>query len=329
MHSTRQQLLDLLADGQFHSGQALGAALGISRGAIWKQVAALNELGLDVFRAPGRGYRLARPLERLDAGVIRHGLSAMAHEQLSELLLFDSTDSTNSRLLAQTDAGGVLACLAEHQSAGRGRRGRNWVSPFGANLYLSLSWPFSSLPPDFSALGLAAGVAARRALQDVGIRGVQLKWPNDLYARGAKLGGVLLEMRGEPPGACRIVAGIGINVAMPENAARDVSQRWIDLEQLAKDAEVSRNALAAALLNRWIEAFAHFEAEGFAPFLNEWREADLLAGQEVEISDSREQLSGRALGVARDGALELETTQGIRRIVAGDASLRAAARSTS
>lgn len=329
MQANRQQLLDLLADGQFHSGETLGAALGISRGAIWKQVATLNELGLDVFRVPGRGYRLARPLERLDSSAIRSCLSAKADEQLVDLLLFDSTDSTNSRLLAQADASGVLACLAEHQSAGRGRRGRDWISPFGANLYLSLSWPFSSLPPDFPALGLAAGVAARRALRDVGIEDVQLKWPNDLYAHGAKLGGVLLEMRGEPPGACRIVAGIGINVAMPENAARDVNQRWIDLAQLLPGTQISRNALAAALLNRWIEAFAQFETEGFAPFLAEWREADLLAGREVEISDSREQLSGRALGVARDGALELETPQGVRRVVAGDASLRAAARSAS
>lgn len=329
MHATRRQLLDLLADGNFHSGEALGAALGVSRGAVWKQVAALQALGLDVFRVPGRGYRLARPLECLSADSIRRGLSVQAKERLGELLLFDTTDSTNSRLLAQPDAKGVLACLAEHQSAGRGRRGRDWISPFAANLYLSLSWPFGSLPPDFSALSLAAGVAARRALRDAGIEGVQLKWPNDLYARDAKLGGVLLEIRGEPPGACRVVAGIGVNVAMPENAARDVGQRWIDLAQLSQGAQVSRNALAAALLNRWIEAFAQFELEGFAPFLGEWREADLLAGQEVEITDSREQLSGRALGVARDGALELETVQGVRRVVAGDATLRAAARSAS
>jgi len=322
-HATRQRLLDLLADGHFHSGEALGEVLGISRGAVWKQIAALSDLGLDIFRVPGRGYRLSRPLEWLNTADIKSALWPSTDARLTELLLFDSTDSTNSQLLARNGpADAVLGCLAEHQTAGRGRRGRQWISPFGANLYLSLSWPFASLPPDFPALGLVAGVAARRALSDVGVANIQLKWPNDLYAEGAKLGGILLEMRGEPPGACRVVAGMGINVAMPDRAATEVDQRWIDLSHLPGGDAVSRNALAAALLNRWIEAFAVFETAGFGRFIEEWRSADLLAGHDVEISDGRERLEGRARGVAHDGALELETTDGVRRIVAGDASLR-------
>ncbi|MBW3567031.1 MAG: biotin--[acetyl-CoA-carboxylase] ligase, partial [Proteobacteria bacterium] len=276
MHATRRRLLDLLADGQFHSGESLGASIGVSRGAVWKQIATLQALGLDVFRVPGRGYRLARPLERLDDSAIRDGLWPATRTRLAELVLFDTTDSTNTRLLARRDPpDAVVACVAEHQSAGRGRRGRAWVSPFGANLYLSLSWPFANLPPDFPALGLAAGVAARRALRDIGIDDIRLKWPNDLYSGNAKLGGILLEMRGEPPGACRVVAGIGINIDMPRDAATAIDQPWINLSGLV-DGAVSRTALAAALLNRWIEAFAAFENEGFAGFMNEWRQADML-----------------------------------------------------
>lgn len=323
MQATRQRLLRLLADGRFHSGQALGAALGISRGAVWKQVAALDGLGLDVFRVPGRGYRLSRPLELLDAPVIQSALSPATRARLGALEVAGSVESTNSRLLAGPE-NTVAACLAEHQQAGRGRRGRTWVSPFGANLYLSLAWPFESLPPDFSCLGLAMGVAARDALADCGFAGIRLKWPNDLYASGAKLGGILLEMRGEPPGRSRVVAGIGINVSMPAGAATGIGQRWVDLAALAGGMPPSRNRLAAALLERWIAAFETFERHGFAAFHEAWRAADLLAGQAVEVSDGREVIRGTALGVAPDGALELDTPAGLRRIVAGDASLRAA-----
>lgn len=323
MQTTRRRLLELLADGHFHSGESLGAVLGISRGAIWKQVAGLNALGLDVFRVPGRGYRLAQALELLDRDRILAALRPEVRGRLADVLLLDSVDSTNAFLL-EKNQDKVLACFAEHQHAGRGRRGRTWISPFGANLYFSLSWPFTSLPPDFPALGLAAGVAARRALAAVGFDDVQLKWPNDLYAQGAKLGGILLEMRGEPPGACRVVAGIGINVAMPETLAQPIDQQWTDLRRLAGGSTPSRNLLAGTLLDHWVVAFAAFERDGFAGFRAEWQAADLLAGCEVDVADGRQHLRGRARGVAADGALELETPEGLRRIVAGDASLRGA-----
>lgn len=318
MQATRQRLIAALADGRFHSGETLGATLGISRGAVWKQVAALETLGLDVFRVPGRGYRLARPLELLDRDRMLERLGPRVPERL---FVFDSIDSTNAWLAAN---GGdeVAVCLAEHQTAGRGRRGRGWISPFGANLYLSLNWPFASLPPDFPALALAAGVAARRALRDLGFERISLKWPNDLYAAGAKLGGILLEMRGEPPGPCRVIAGIGVNVAMPHTAGGEVDQAWTDLARLGGGKAPSRNALAAALIAHWLDAFGEFEREGFGGFRQEWREADLLAGRDVEISDGRRVLAGRALGVAADGALEVETVAGVQRVVAGDASLR-------
>lgn len=321
MPATRQRLLGLLADGHFHSGEALGAALGVSRGAIWKQVATLAAIGLDVFRVPGRGYRLARPLELLDRDRIMAAMPSGARDRLAEIFVFDSIDSTNAFLSAHR-GDGALACFAEHQLAGRGRRGRTWVSPFGANLYLSMSWPFASLPPDFPALGLAAGVAAKRALAELGFRDeIRLKWPNDLYAQNAKLGGILLEIRGEPPGACRVIAGIGINVAMPDKAAESVGQAWTDLARLQDGAAPSRNALAAALLAHWIAAFAAFERDGFAGFRAEWRAADLLAGCDVDVEDGRQRWQGRARGVASDGALEIETAEGLRRVVAGDASL--------
>lgn len=324
MQPNRERLLALLADGEFHSGEGLGEALGISRAAVWKHVAAISELGLEVERLPGQGYRLHRPLELLSETSISGLLADATRARLGELRVIDSVDSTNALLMREYDASDdrVVACLAEQQTAGRGRRGRPWYSPFGANLYFSISWPFASLPPDFSALSLAMGVAARRALVSLGVD-VQLKWPNDLYARGRKLGGILLEMRGEPPGPCRVVAGIGINVSMPEQAAEAVDQPWIDATTLLGEAP-SRNALAAALLDCWVEGLATFECSGFSGFHREWRLADLLAGQEVVVVDAAQRWQGRARGVAGDGALEVETGGGVKRFVAGDASLREA-----
>lgn len=326
MQLARQRLLALLADGRFHSGEALGGELGVSRAAVWKQIAALNELGLDVCRVPGRGYRLAQPLELLDRDRIRSELSPVARARLADLHLFHSIDSTNAYLMRDTalSPSAVIACLAEQQTAGRGRRGRPWVSPFGANLYLSLSWPFDSLPPDFSALSLAAGVALHRALAQLGFGAVRLKWPNDLYGGNAKLGGILIEMRGEPPGPCRIVAGAGINVVMPGASVAAVDQPWTDLATLAGGTPPSRNRLAAVVLNQWIEAFGQFATSGFAGFHDEWRNADLLSGREVVLLDGARRWQGKARGVAPDGALEVDTNEGLRRFVAGDVSLREA-----
>lgn len=326
MQVTRQRLLALLADGRFHSGEALGGELGMSRAAIWKQISALNELGLDICRVPGRGYRLAQPLELLDAERIRSELSPAARNRLTDLQLYHSIDSTNAQLMRETELppAAVIACLAEQQTAGRGRRGRPWVSPFGANLYLSLSWPFESLPPDFSALSLAVGVAVHRALTGLGFDAVRLKWPNDLYANNAKLGGILIEMRGEPPGPCRIVAGVGINVVMPAASAVSVDQAWTDLATLVDGEPTSRNCLAAAVLNQWIGALAEFAVSGFAGFHGEWCRADLLAGREVVLLDGARRWQGTAQGVAADGALEVDTDEGLRRFVAGDVSLREA-----
>lgn len=327
MRSTRRELLGLLADGATHSGEALGAALGISRAAVWKQVSALGALGLQVEREAGRGYRLRQPLDLLEPGWIEAALSDRARSMLGELRVAEVVGSTNALLMEENlpfDAPPV-ALFAEQQTSGRGRRGRQWVSPFASSLSFSLGFGFERLPPDFPALGLALGVAARRAFSRLGIRPPALKWPNDLYAGGAKLGGILLEMRGEPPGACRLVAGIGVNVAVPGEQGQGIGQAWANVRDLCEPDQVpGRNALAAALLEEWLAALPLFQAEGFAPFLPEWREADWLAGMQVVVLEADRELRGRAQGVAADGALEVEVEGQLRRFVSGDVSLREA-----
>lgn len=249
-------------------------------------------------------------------------LPAAAREHLRELTLLAEVDSTNRFLLESdaADGGGVWACMAEAQSAGRGRRGRPWVSPFGTNLYLSVLRAYSMAPESLQALSLAVGVAAARALQAVGVHGVTLKWPNDILLGGKKLGGVLLEMTGASAGPWRVVAGIGINVAMPRSAGEDIDQPWTDLVSHGLQAE--RNRLAAQVLAEVILAGEQFAAAGFTAFRDEWQRLDALCDRRVELEDGAGRRRGMARGVDAGGALLLEVDGRRERIVSGDLSLR-------
>ena len=223
-------LIDALAPGEWQSGEALAAEAGVTRAALAKRVAHLREWGLQVEAEAGRGYRLAQPLQRLDAARIRAALPPTSQQRLRSVEVLARTDSTNQRLLEADAAADPQALFAELQTAGRGRRGREWRSPFGANLYLSLGWSFPAWPPQLSALSLAVGVACARALRKAGLRQVMLKWPNDLRVGEDKLGGILIEQRGEAGGVCRVVIGIGINVAMSAEQAGVLGQPWTSLQ---------------------------------------------------------------------------------------------------
>jgi BirA family biotin operon repressor/biotin-[acetyl-CoA-carboxylase] ligase len=315
-------ILHVLADGHFHSGETLAKSLGITRAAVWKKVHALEKLGLSVFRVPGKGYRLADPLQLLDAESIAEGLSPAVRDRLKAITVLDAVDSTNTWLSERSDDPQV--CFAEFQSAGRGRRGRSWVSPFAANLYLSLSWRFDEWPPGFTALGMVTAIAAVRALDSLGVQDVRIKWPNDLIAVGRKLGGVLIDIQGEPPGATRAVIGLGLNVRMPAAAAQDIDQPWMDLATLTDGQPPERNRLAAALVESLVSAMREFADAGFAAFSADWQALDLVAGRAVALHSHEQTVTGVAAGVDEQGALLLKTPQGLKRFVSGDLSLRIA-----
>ena len=287
-------LLHLLADGRFHSGEEIAACLGVSRAAVWKGLKRISEeVALPLSAVRGRGYRLAAPLELLERERVLGLLAPATRTRLAELDLRLSVDSTNRCLMqrAQDGAASGTVCVAEHQQAGRGRRGRAWLSPFGGNIYLSLLWRVGARAAGVSGVSLAVGVAVVRALRAQGAGDVGLKWPNDLLWRGRKLGGVLLELSGEAAGPAALVAGIGLNVRMP--AAAEIDQPWVDLDTVL-DRRTERNALVARLLDELFAAVSEFELHGLDPFLAEWRQADLLAGREVEI-----RLPGRREGGGR------------------------------
>ncbi len=327
------ELVRRLADGEWHSGEALAAALGVTRAAVSKQVRALRAWGLEVESVPRRGHRLALPLDLLDAATVRVRIGTATRQHLRHLEVHDDIESTNSRLLAVGDLppGRFDACLAEWQSAGRGRRGRGWLAPFGAGLCLSCSWQFREPPSDLSALSLAVGVAALRALAVAGVTGVRLKWPNDLLAGERKLGGILCELRAEAAGPAYVVVGLGLNVRLPEAARAAIAAASATAGGLAPAALAdlgsppSRNDLAARLLDALCAMLVEFEAHGFGPFQREWSAADALAGRPVRVVAHHGDRAGIARGIAADGALLVEIDGRAERVTSGEVSLRIAA----
>ena len=323
--SLRYDALKILSDGGFHSGTRLGGALGVSRTAVWKQLRALGELGLDIYAVPGKGYRLAQPVELLDAQAIRASLSDEGRALLSGLEVHPRLDSTNTYLMQRAAAGlpSGHACLAEYQEAGRGRRGRQWVSPFAANIYLSILWRFTLDPAQLGGLGLAVGVGMLRALRAAGVEGLGLKWPNDLLWQGRKLAGTLLEMSGESFGASTVVAGLGVNCRMPKAAGAHITQPWADLEE-ALGAGLSRNALAGGLLSHILQVLHDYQLHGLAPFLDEWQDYDAVRGKTINLQLPNERITGIAAGVDRGGALLLTRNGSTQAYLAGEISVRIA-----
>lgn len=317
-----ERVVNLLADGEVHSGEELGQALGVSRTAVWKQLKKLEDLGIRLRSVKGRGYQLEKGVELLESPLIRKHMSATALRLLGELDVCGSIDSTNTRALERAKSGEArgLVCLAEHQTAGRGRRGRQWVSPYGRNVYLSLVWEFSTGAAAMEGLSLAVGVAMVRALGANGVEGVQLKWPNDVLWQEKKLAGVLLEMTGDAAGLCQVVIGIGVNVGMLASEAEAIDQEWVSLNAI--NGEVSRNKLVADLLNSLLPLLVNYQQDGFGSLRKEWEQLDCFGDREVEIRVGDKVTYGQVTGVSDTGALRLKTADGEKLIYGGEASLR-------
>jgi len=324
---THLKVVRQLADGKLHSGEALAQALGISRAAVWKAVQKASEaLDLEVRRVRGRGYCLVAPLELLDPERVLAAIPDQARHRIKHLEVYEDIDSTNSHLMRAADKGspsGTL-CLAERQSAGRGRRGRTWVSPFGANLYLSLLWRYPFGPAGLGGLSLAVGAAVASMLQAEGVSDVALKWPNDVLWQRRKLAGLLLEVVGEAEGPSLVVVGLGLNTHMDTNQAAAVDQPWVDLASIPGLAATSRNRLAAGLAEHLTGVMERYGTHGLGPFLAQWERFDLYRGERVEIRVGGQIYAGIHAGVTPQGGLRLEMGRDVRTFEAGEVSLRPA-----
>lgn len=322
---THLRVLRLLADGRYHSGATLAAELDVSRAAIWKSVHKAGELlGLEIQSRKGRGYRLAAPLELLDAGKILRALGREAQGRVARLEIFEDISSTNSHLMTVGHAGapsGTL-CLAERQSGGRGRRGRTWVSPFGANIYLSLLWRYTMGPGGLGGISLAAGAAVAGVLEAAGVAQVALKWPNDVLWKRRKLAGLLLEVAAESHGPSLVVVGLGLNTRLRGAQTKAIDQPWVDLDEILGSGGYSRNRLAARLIEALTGAMDRYGREGLAPFLTDWERYDRHRGEPVEIHMGDRVVAGIQAGITEGGALRVEVGGRIETFQAGEVSLR-------
>lgn len=312
----RQTLLMLLADGQFHSGEQLGEQLAVSRAAVSKHIQALKNLGLEVYSVSGKGYKLAVPLQLLD----QHRLSReLAPNRVELVPVIGSTNEYWLASLAKLNNGDI--CVAECQTAGRGRRGRPWISPFGGQLIMSMYWLLEQGMAAAMGLSLVVGIAAVEALEAQGFTGVELKWPNDLYLNGRKLAGILVEMTSTAGGPCQLVIGMGLNLLLPQSEQVRIDQPWADLTELG--AVNDRNGLVVALSQQLQRSLELFEQEGIAAFSEQWNRLDYFNGKPVRVLMGEQEIHGIARGIDSQGALLLELENGkIKRFLGGEVSLR-------
>ncbi len=318
-------LLKLMADGGFHSGEHLGESLGISRAAVWKILESMSDLGLKIERTRGKGYCVSGGVDFLDESLICGFLPPAIADAFSQISVLPEVASTNQFLLDQINSVGGCAnasvCLAEMQTAGRGRRGRVWQSPFAQNIYLSLSWCFETGIAAMEGLSLAVGVAVVKAIRGLGIEGASLKWPNDILVGEAKLGGVLIEIAGDVSGQCQAIIGIGLNVQMSESVMGAVEQPWADLNGLSARVP-KRNEIAASLLAQLFPLVSTYESKGFSFYREEWESLCHHVGCDVVLSSPSQKTEGTMLGVDASGALRISVAGEEQTHVGGEVSLR-------
>ncbi len=317
-----RQLITALSATSTLSGAELARRLGVTRAAIWKQIESLRALGAPIQATPGRGYRMQWPLLLLDANRIRDELDAKVRRRIGDLQIHWQVDSTSSELRRNVAQGAadLSICLAETQTAGRGRRGRVWQSRLGGNVYLSLLYRFPGAMSALAGLSLAAGVALIEALHDCGVDGVGLKWPNDVVADGRKLAGILVELGGEFLGPCFAIIGIGVNVHLPDGSSID--QPYVDLERLCHGSPPPRDRLVACIIARLVAVMDRFQDAGFAAIRADYARHDVLSGRRIRIQAGPDTLTGIAAGVDSRGALRVRHGKQVRSYDSAEVSVR-------
>lgn len=311
------KLIKILSDGEFYSGELLGEMMGMSRAAINKHIQTIRDWGIDIFTVTGKGYSLPAPMQLLDEAVI------LKHLPEGGVTVLPVVDSTNQYILERLDTlSSGDACLAEYQQSGRGRRGRQWFSPFGANLYLSLYWRLEQGPAAAVGVSLVIGIVMAEVLHKLGADGVRVKWPNDLYLKDRKLAGILVELTGKTGDAANLVIGAGINLQMREPAPDTINQGWINLQEAG--IEINRNTLASTLISELRSALAVFELQGLEPFIPRWEKLDNYFNRPIRLIIGNREIHGIDRGIDRQGALLLEADGLITPYIGGEISLRGA-----
>jgi BirA family biotin operon repressor/biotin-[acetyl-CoA-carboxylase] ligase len=318
LNERQRALLGMLVDGSFHSGEQIGALLGISRAAISQQIKSLRQLGLEIFSITGKGYRLNTPFQPLNSALIQQHIQPHG----APIHTCATIDSTNQYMMARLEQWQKGECvLAETQTAGRGRRGRQWHSPFGGQFIMSMYWRLDDGPAAAMGLSLAIGVAVVQALESIGYQDLSLKWPNDIYISRRKLAGILVEMSAAVGGTCHLVIGVGINLNLPDAIIAQLDQPCAHLAE--QPIVIERNELNARIIQTLREALALFEQQGLTGFLSEWNRLDIFMQQPVKVLLGEKTVHGMYCGIDRQGNMLLQDEAGIHKFVGGEISLRA------
>lgn len=321
-HDRMIRVIELLADGNFHSGEKIGTEIGVSRTAISQYIKDIQALGLDVFRITGKGYKLAQAIELLDLNIIESHLvgKPSAHVNL-ERIVTSTNDVMRERLQADHEftAGEVL--LAEAQTAGRGRRGKQWYSPFATNLYLSMYWPLRQGMSAAMGLSIVIGTVLAETIRNAGVSDVALKWPNDVLVGKKKLAGILIDLEGQVIDEAHAIIGVGVNLSMPEWLVTPIDQAWTDL-QSELSTKLNRNQWVASLIARLRAGLVDFDNYGLEPFIKRWLAFDDLFNRSVTLTMGSREIHGVAKGIAADGALCVELEGTVKHFHAGEVSLR-------
>jgi BirA family transcriptional regulator, biotin operon repressor / biotin---[acetyl-CoA-carboxylase] ligase len=318
MSSLTFPILNILADGQFHSGEALAQRFKVTRATIWNAIQHAESLGVEIFSVRGRGYKLPQAIELLDKNLVLQALGQQC--AWFTLQILDEVNSTNT-YLTQNKQAAHATCVAAHvQTNGKARRGRTWVSQLGASLTFSLLWCFQCGAAALSGLSLCVGVALIRALNNLGVNDAQLKWPNDVLVDGRKLAGILIELQGDLEGPSAAVIGIGINLNLPKKVLQSIDQPAIDLASIKM---IDQNALLGGILKHLADVLSGFETHGFIGLRDEWLGYHAYENKPVRmLLPNGTDVSGVVKGVAEDGILLVETALGLQRFSAGEISLR-------
>lgn len=319
--SIRSEIIKALAAGQFISGQSLGESLGISRAAVSKHVKHLTELGLDIYSVTGKGYKLATPLSLLNkVDIVKHLDTNWLDTKVDVHFTIDSTNSYLLRRIPnQVKVGQV--CVAESQQAGRGRRGRQWVSPFGSHVYMSMYWHLEQGMSAAMGLSMVTALAISDAIHCLYDVDVELKWPNDIYINGVKLAGILIELEGQAMEPCHCILGIGLNVKMPKEASQDITQPWTDLQRHVNQ-PIDRNELVAVIISCLRNRLQQHANAGMNAMLKDWHQRDVFLNKPVKLITGEKHTLGTCRGINSQGALLLEQDGQIKPIYGGEVSLR-------
>lgn len=306
------KLIEILADGNFHSGEELASDFGITRAGINKYIKVLREWGIELSSIQGKGYSLKKPMDLFNKSKIDQYYQADSRVEILPII-----DSTNQYMLDKIpDLKSGDCCIAEFQSKARGRRGRQWFSPFGTNLYFSMYWRLDQGIAAAMGLSLVVGIVVTQALRELSGQDIKVKWPNDLYLNDQKLAGILVELAGKTGDCAHVVIGIGVNLNMTNPDTNIVNQKWANL------GNINRNLLVAKIAKTLRENLEKFEKNGLAFFIDDWNHLDNFIHRPVKLLIGDDVIRGVAKGINDQGALLLEQNGKIQAYIGGEISLR-------